>query len=297
MGRGLDAILLDHSRDSQPIENHPAAPNTVFEIPIANIESNPFQPRTEFDQQALLELSESIKAQGIIQPITVRQMGGGRYQLIAGERRLKASQLAGLTTIPAYVRTANDQQMLEMALIENIQREDLNPIEIAMSYQRLIAECNLIQDQLGERVGKNRATIANYIRLLKLPPEIQIALKTKKISMGHARALLALDSVEMQLFVFNKILNEDLSVRKVEELTRTLSAPKISENTQIKTDLPKKPDLSHEIKHLQNRLSSYFSTKVKINSTGEDKGEIIIPFHNTEDLNRILELIDREANH
>jgi ParB family chromosome partitioning protein len=293
LGRGLDAILNDHAQDDKPIDSHPAAPNAVFEIPVTQIESNPYQPRTEFDQNSLQELAESIKVQGIIQPITVRQLSAGKYQLIAGERRWRASQLAGLATIPAYVRTANDQQMLEMALIENIQRENLNPIEIALSYQRLIAECNLIQDQLGERVGKNRATIANYLRLLRLPPEIQYALKTNQISMGHAKALLALDKIEDQLFVFKRISMEELSVRKVEEIARQLLNPK--NEPLIQPTKPKPlPKFSHEIKHLQSRLSGYFGTQVKIKSTEEDKGEIVIPYMSTEDLNRILELIDSE---
>lgn len=263
--------------------------NAIGEIPVAHIEVNPFQPRTDFDQTALAELSESIKVQGIIQPITVRQLSRNQFQLISGERRLQASKLAGLETIPAYIRTANDQQMLEMALIENIQRESLNSIEIALSYQRLISECNLKQEELGDRVGKNRTTVTNYLRLLKLPPDIQIALRDGRLSMGHARAIIGIDDTASQLSIFKKIISEDLSVRKVESLVREYShsTPEAA-NANKSTG----PSLSPEVKNLQNKLSSHFGTRILLKADDKNKGEIRIPFVSTEDLNRILEILN-----
>jgi ParB family chromosome partitioning protein len=258
------------------------------EILVSEIETNPFQPRQYFDEVALLELSESIKVHGIIQPITVRRLAPNQFQLISGERRFQASKLAGLTSIPAYVRLADDQQMLEMALIENIQRENLNPIEIALSYQRLIFECNLKQEELGDRVGKNRSTVTNYLRLLKLPPDIQIALRDNKLSMGHARAIISVENPESQLFIFKKTLAEDLSVRKVEELARQLSAGPTQPEATEKPNEPSEP--SREIAQLQSRLSSHFGTKVNIKSDGQ-KGEIKIPFLSVTDLNRILDIL------
>src|SRR3990170_3675900 len=237
LGRGLSALLSDNTpEDKLDVDiQSPAIPpgspvSGIAEIPIEEIEVNPFQPRTHFDQEALQELSESIKVHGIIQPITVRRLTTNQYQLISGERRFHASRLAGLKTIPAYIRSANDQQMLEMALIENIQRENLNAIEIALSYQRLISECSLKQDELGERVGKNRATVTNYLRLLRLPPDIQIAVRDNKLSMGHARAIINVENPDKQLYIFKKTLEEDLSVRKVEELVRKMS-PKKADNS------------------------------------------------------------------
>ncbi|HNR74945.1 MAG: parB-like partition protein [Bacteroidetes bacterium OLB12] len=291
LGRGLSALLSDTPEDERLEVEVPhtiaTKPNTdsINEIPVEFIETNPFQPREHFDQTALNELAESIKVHGIIQPITVRRLSHNQYQLISGERRFQASKLAGLKQIPAYIRTANDQQMLEMALIENIQRENLNPIEISLSYQRLISECNLKQEELGERVGKNRTTVTNYLRLLKLPPDIQIALRDNKISMGHARAIINIEDPGTQLFIFNKIISEDLSVRKVEELARQVMAgvkPNASPST---TSSPPK-----EIVQVQGRLSSHFGTKVSVKSDGK-KGEIRIPFLSVEDLNRILDIL------
>jgi ParB family chromosome partitioning protein len=251
---------------------------------MGEIETNPFQPRQHFDQEALNELAESIKVHGIIQPITVRKLSDHQYQLISGERRFQASKIAGLKSLPAYVRTANDQQMLEMALIENIQRENLNPIEISLSYQRLISECSLKQEELGERVGKNRTTVTNYLRLLKLPPDIQIALRDNKISMGHARAIINIDDPGSQLFIFKKIISDDLSVRAVESMARKLAqGAKGSSEIKIQ-DTPK------EIHQLQSRLSSHFGTKVTVKSDGK-KGDIRIPFLSVEDLNRILDIL------
>src|SRR5689334_1226699 len=240
LGKGLSALLND-SVNVLPNKNEIGtsadvnAMGSVNEIKIAEIEVNPFQPRTDFDQEALAELADSIKLQGLIQPITVRKVNSHKFQLISGERRLRASKLAGLTQIPAYVRTANDQQMLEMALIENIQRENLNAIEVSLSYQRLISECNLKQEELGERVGKNRTTVTNYLRLLKLPPDIQIAVRDNKLSMGHARAIINVENPEEQLYIFKKTLAEDLSVRKVEELVRDLSQRSSSKSSPTET--------------------------------------------------------------
>lgn len=301
LGRGLSALLSDSPADEKlesdiqavtspavtPTQTPPA--NGISEIPIEQIEVNPFQPRTHFDEDALLELAESIRVHGIIQPITVRRLAHNQYQLISGERRFQASKLAGLTAIPAYIRSADDQQMLEMALIENIQRENLNAIEIALSYQRLISECNLKQEELGERVGKNRTTVTNYLRLLKLPPDIQIAVRDNKLSMGQARAIISVENPEQQLYIFKKTLNEDLSVRKVEELVRELSA----EKSAIKSESASSP-VSREISQLQSRLSSHFGTRIVVKSDGK-KGEIKIPFLSVEDLNRILDILKMQG--
>lgn len=298
LGRGLSALLSDNTPeekldvDIQSPSTPPAAPppvSGIAEIPVTEIEVNPFQPRTHFDQDALQELSESIKVHGIIQPITVRRLAPNQYQLISGERRFQASRLAGLKTIPAYIRSANDQQMLEMALIENIQRENLNAIEIALSYQRLISECSLKQDELGERVGKNRATVTNYLRLLRLPPDIQIAVRDNKLSMGHARAIINVENPEKQLYIFKKTLAEDLSVRKVEELVREMSPKKNESASDEATSTPSTPH-SREISQLQSKLSSHFGTRVVVKSDGT-KGEIKIPFLSVEDLNRLIDIL------
>ncbi len=292
LGRGLSALLSDNESDDKlevdiPVGVTPAKPaGGIAEIPVEEIEVNPFQPRTHFDEDALLELAESIRVHGIIQPITVRRLTQNQYQLISGERRFQASKLAGLKSIPAYIRSADDQQMLEMALIENIQRENLNAIEIALSYQRLITECSLKQDELGERVGKNRATVTNYLRLLKLPPDIQIAVRDNKLSMGHARAIINVENPEQQLYIFKKTVSDELSVRKVEELVRELSQRKPE---PAATSAPSAP-VSKEISQLQSSLSSHFGTRVVIRSDGR-KGEIKIPFLSVEDLNRILDIL------
>lgn len=287
LGRGLGA-LLDDSPAQEQEENLVREVSSINEIPLSDIEVNPYQPRTDFDQQAIEELAESIRVQGIIQPVTVRKISERRYQLISGERRVQASKLAGLERIPAYVRSANDQQMLEMALIENIQRENLNAMEIAMSYQRLISECSLKQEQLGDRVGKNRSTVNNYLRLLRLPPDVQAGLRDNRISMGHARAIINVDNVEQQLHIFERIVKEELSVRKVEALVREMANP-----TKKPSPIPSAdPEKEHQIKQLQTRLSSHFGTRVHIRSSGKEKGEIKIPYVSSEDLNRILELLD-----
>jgi ParB family chromosome partitioning protein len=287
LGRGLGALLSDSDAMQQTTPSTNPKQDSIQEIPISSIEPNPFQPRQDFDPEALQELAESIKVHGIIQPITVRRLEEGKYQIISGERRWQASRLAGLTSVPAYVRTANDQQMLEMALIENIQRQDLNPIEIALSYQRLITECGLKQEELGERVGKKRSTVTNYLRLLKLPPDIQAGLRDGLLSMGHARALISLENPAQQLFIYQKIISEKLSVRQVEQLVQAV---------QTKTTPSQKPsrsDLTPELKQLQQRLSSHFGTKIQI-KTGKspDKGEIKIPFTSIDELNRLLEILN-----
>jgi ParB family transcriptional regulator, chromosome partitioning protein len=294
LGRGLGALLDDSTTVNSPgfSDERSVAAGSMNEISLSDIEVNPFQPRTYFDKEALEELSESIKVQGIIQPITVRQLERNKYQLISGERRFQASKLAGLETIPAYVRTANDQQMLEMALIENIQRENLNSIEIALSYQRLLTECSLKQEELGERVGKNRTTVNNYLRLLKLPPDIQAALRDNKISMGHARAIINIENVDAQLNIFKKIIEEDLSVRKVEGLVRDLVIGNTKVKEEKKADVSSNPERASEIKQLQFKLSSHFGTKVSVKSEDAEKGEIKIPFTSVDDLNRILELLN-----
>lgn len=292
LGRGLGALLNDadtistNTNTNTGKEEKAAPSSSVNEIPVDSIEVNPYQPRTHFDQEALKELSESIKVQGIIQPITVRQLTSDKYQLISGERRLQASKLAGLKNIPAYIRTANDQQMLEMALIENIQRENLNAIEVALSYQRLLSECNLKQEELGDRVGKDRSTVNNYLRLLKLPPDIQAGLRDNKITMGHARTLVSIEKIEDQLAIFKKILDEELSVRKTEQLVKDLTQG--NKDPKLKQA---KPAVNYEIQNLQNKLTSHFGTKINIKADG-NKGEIRIPYISTEDLNRILEILN-----
>ncbi len=291
LGRGLSALLND-SVNVLPNKNEIVSGSesnsmgSVNEIKIAEIEVNPFQPRTDFEQSALTELSDSIKLQGLIQPITVRRVSAHKYQLISGERRLRASKLAGLTQIPAYVRTANDQQMLEMALIENIQRENLNAIEVALSFQRMIDECHLKQEELGERVSKNRSTVTNYLRLLKLPPTIQASIRDGQISMGHARALITIDDSTKQIYIHQQIIQHELSVRKVEELVRQLQRPPVKKEG-------KQPEpLSFQIQKIEDDLASKFSTKVKLKVGSQGKGSIEIPFLSEDDLSRILEMLD-----
>jgi ParB family transcriptional regulator, chromosome partitioning protein len=292
LGRGLGALLQDSdnvNRSSNPLPHEGVS--MMNEIHIEQIETNPYQPRTRFDEEALNELAESIRIQGIIQPITVRQIGKERFQLISGERRLQASKIAGLTHIPTYIRTANDQQMLEMALIENIQRENLNAIEIALSYQRLISDCGLKQEELGERVGKNRTTVNNYIRLLKLPPMIQAALRDDQITMGHARAIINIENPETQLKIFRKTIEEAWSVRKVEEAVQALKLA--MEEGSSKERRPNV--IKQEMRSLQFKLSSYFGSKVSIKTDDKQKGEIKIPFTSQEELERILKVIQFES--
>jgi len=291
LGRGLGALLEDSPKKVRATETLTPPPSaSINEISLEEIQVNPYQPRVHFDKDALEELSESIKVQGIIQPITVRRLGDNEYQLISGERRFQASKMAGFTRIPAYIRTANDQQMLEMALIENIQRENLNALEIAQSYQRLLTECDLKQEQLGDRVGKNRTTVNNYLRLLKLPPDIQAGIRDQKISMGHARALINIEDVDKQLAIFRRTVDEELSVRKVEALVKDLNNEPEEKLISTKPNLD--PLKKYEIGKLQQKLASHFGSKVMLKSDNKDKGEIKIPFRSADDLNRILEILE-----
>lgn len=297
LGKGLSA-LLDDSEEviKRPSENKTVGdvkeqkvPAGINEVPISQIAINPFQPRTDFDELALGELADSIKLQGLIQPITVRQAENGTYQLISGERRLRAAKLAGLTEIPAYIRTANDQQMLEMALIENIQRENLNAIEVALSFQRMIEECSLKQEELGERVSKNRSTVTNYLRLLKLPPVIQAAIRDGQLSMGHARSLINVPEIDKQLYIFREIVKKGLSVRKTEELVRDMQQRTPAQSGKRDKIAP----LSFQYQKVEDDLASKFATRVKLKVAGKKgNGAIEIPFHSEDDLNRILELLD-----
>jgi len=294
LGRGLGALIEDAGEGNHTPE--PAA--AINEIDINQIEVNPFQPRKTFDDEALLELSASIRELGIIQPITVRQIEDGRYQLIAGERRFRASQLAGLTSMPAYVRVADDQAMLELALVENIQREELDAIEVAISYQRLIEECNLTQESMSERVGKKRSTITNYLRLLKLPAEIQLGIRLRKISMGHARALINMDAVEEQIKIYNMIVEDALSVRQVEDLVRALNEPEAqgtvpATNNKSKDD---DEDTSGDFIDFRDQLRHFFHTKVDLKRNNKGAGKIVIPFHSDNELLQIMGLVEKLKN-
>lgn len=277
LGRGLSSLIEDVSLKPEA---------SINEIEISLIETNPYQPRSHFDQEALEELATSIKQIGIIQPITVRRLTNNRYQLIAGERRLRAALIAGLTKIPAYVRTADDQSMLELALVENIQREDLDPIEVAISYQRLIDECKLTQESMSDRVGKKRSTIANYLRLLKLPAEIQLGLRTSKLSMGHARTLINIEDSATQLVIYQKILDNNLSVRKIEELVRQI-------HTKNQPEPKEKAPVSVEHGQLQDQLKRYFQVGVQFNRNSKGKGKIILTFNSDEELEMILGKLDQ----
>lgn len=283
LGRGLDALIS--TREVQTDGS-----SSINEIELDKIKANPNQPRKEFNEDSLRELADSIAEIGVIQPITVRQTGEDNYEIIAGERRCKASAMAGRTTIPAYIRTADDENMMEMALIENIQREDLNAVEVALAYQHLLDTYGLTQERLSERIGKNRSTITNYLRLLKLPAPIQMALQNKTIDMGHARALLALENTADQIRIFKQIETEHLSVRKVEEMVRNLQygvTPTAKAQPTGKTALPE------EFHILKDSLSQFFQTKVQLTCSDKGKGKISIPFSNEEELERIIELFDR----
>jgi len=286
LGRGLSAILESPETDitSTDISGSFVA-GAIANIPIGSIESNPFQPREDFDEQALLELSNSIMEQGIIQPITVRKLGYDKYQLISGERRLKASKMSGLKEIPTYIRVANDQQMLEMALVENIQRESLNALEIAISYNRLIEECNLSTDELSVRVGKNRTTVTNYVRLLKLPAEVQVNVRDGQLSMGHARAIINIDDNNTQITIARNVVKKGLSVREVEEIVRNLNKPPASPKTVDKKPLP--PHIEALMSHLASRLS--LNVELKRNTKG--RGTIVIPFSSDSELEKIISAI------
>lgn len=284
LGRGLDALL---SMDEVKTEGS----SSINEIELSKISVNPNQPRREFDETALQELSDSIAEIGIIQPITLRQLSDDAYQIIAGERRYRASLKAGLETIPAYIRTASDENVMEMALIENIQREDLNAVEIALAYQHLLDQYELTQERLSERIGKNRTTIANYLRLLKLPAPIQMALRNKLIDMGHARALITLGDPKLQVKVLEETLKHNYSVRKVEEIAKSLSEGESIKSGNHKIT-PKNGKLPEEFNILKQHLSTFFNTKIQFTCSEKGKGKISIPFNNEEDLERIMEIFD-----
>ena len=289
-GRGLDALIDTGEVRTQGSSN-------LGEIELSHIEPNPNQPRREFDEEALQELAASIREIGIIQPITLRKVADDRYQIIAGERRWRASQLAELKAIPAYIRTVEDENVMEMALIENIQREDLNAIEIALAYEHLAETTGMTQERISERVGKSRAAVTNYMRLLKLPAQVQMALKNKEIDMGHARALLSLDSPSLQIKLFKEIQKNGYSVRKVEEMVQML---KNGDDVQLaKKKITAKSALPEEFEVLKSRLADFFSTKVQMTCSPKGKGKITIPFANEEDLERIMNALDnlKTENH
>lgn len=288
LGRGLDAIF---AMDEVQTEGS----SSISEVELSKIKVNPNQPRREFNENALLELANSISEIGIIQPITLRMTGDDEYEIIAGERRYRASILAEKKTIPAYIRTADDENVMEMALIENIQREDLNAVEIALAYQHLIDQYHLTQERLSERIGKNRTTITNYLRLLKLPAPVQMALQNKQIDMGHARALLGLDNPKKQVEILNEILDNHYSVRKVEEIVKALLSEEVKPEEKRKI-APSRHKIPEEFDILQQHLSVFFNTKVQLTCSDKGKGKISIPFKNEEELERIMEIFDMLKN-
>lgn len=293
LGRGLGALISDADTSATRSAKASAVPQrNINEIELTKIAANPNQPRTKFDEEALTELSESIKHLGIIQPITLRKMPDGTFQIISGERRFRAAKLAGLDAVPAYVREVEDETVLAMALVENVQREDLDAIEIAISYQRLIDECNLTQEQLSEKVGKKRSTVTNYLRLLKLPPEIQLGIINSDISMGHARSLIAIEQQDEMVKVFTQIIENDLSVRKTEELVRELKNGKKAEAEPTK-ETASVPD---EYKDLKEQISNKFKSAIKFKINDKGKGEIAIPFTSPEELERIVGILDKINN-
>lgn len=284
LGRGLGALI--DGVEKEVLEKKVEANQ---DIAVDSIEANPYQPRITFDEHSLEELAASIRKLGIVQPLTVREVGTGKYQLIAGERRLRAARRAGLTHVPAYIRTADDQAMLELALVENIQREDLDAVEVAISFQRLIEECKLTQEQLSERVGKQRSTVANYLRLLKLPAEIQLGIKNKQLMMGHARTLVNIEDPKRQINIFYKIIDGELSVRQAEDLVRQLQSEKVKDPGKVE----KKKKLSSDFNQLTDHLNKIFSTKINFRISEKGKGKIVIPFESQEEMERILGVFDR----
>ncbi|MCT8340893.1 ParB/RepB/Spo0J family partition protein [Flavobacteriaceae bacterium TK19130] len=289
LGRGLSALLKDPSNDIKSVEDKNAdkVVGNIVELELEYIDMNPFQPRTSFNEETLRELASSIKELGVIQPITVRKLGFNKYQLVSGERRYRASKLIGLETIPAYIRIANDQESLEMALVENIQRQDLDPIEIALSYQRLIDEIEITQDELSDRVGKNRSTISNYLRLLKLDPIIQTGMRDGFISMGHGRALINIEDTDMQLEIYEKILGKKLSVRDTEAMVRDLKSPE-----------PKKEKTKKSVptfaKKARRELEDWLESKVEVKVSKSGKGSLVVPFNNKEELERLMKRMKSE---
>lgn len=289
LGRGLDALISTKEVQTE-------GSSTINEIDIQKIVPNPNQPRRDFDQESLNELADSIAEIGIVQPITLRKMEDGTFQIIAGERRWRASKLAGKQSIPAYIRTADDENVMEMALIENIQREDLNAVEIALAYQHLLEQYELTQEKLSERIGKNRTTITNYLRLLRLPAQIQMALQKREIDMGHARALLTLENPTLQIKAYKEIIKKGLSVRKVEELVKDLSVSSQESEKNKKALSKTSAKRMKEYNILKDSLSRFFQTKVQFSCSDKGKGKISIPFENEEELERIIELFDRLKN-
>ncbi len=291
LGKGIRALLSSMDTDDEVDRktlSKELSKNVAF-IPIAQIEANPFQPRKDFDSESIESLAQSIKTHGIIQPLTLRRLSEDSYQIIAGERRFRASKIAGLDSVPAYIRLADDQLLLEMALVENIQREDLNALEVSLSMNRLIVECNLTHDQLSARLGKNRSTVTNYLRLLKLPPEIQQAVRDKDISMGHARALAGIADVVELLHVYKRVRTEDLSVRNLEELIRSRQSGGTSSRKREEQGI-----LSPEVRRIQDELSHFFGSKVALKRSVKGKGTIVIHFNDDDSLNHIIDLIHND---
>jgi ParB family transcriptional regulator, chromosome partitioning protein len=289
LGRGIGALLrnIEEEVNTNPQKVVNELTSNIALIDIEMIEVNPWQPRYDFDEEALKELAESIKVHGLIQPITLRRLNDKKFQLISGERRTRASKLAGLKEIPAYIRIANDQEMLEMALVENIQREDLNSIEVAITFQRLVDECNLTHEMLSDRVGKKRSTVTNFLRLLKLPPEIQFSIKNKQISMGHARALVGVDDLALQLMLHKRIIKEHLSVRDIEDIIRKYSDSKSKKTEKVK-------EVDHVHKQIQDMLSAFFGSKVMLKRKPDGKGQITVNFNSDDELNRILDAVEEK---
>jgi ParB family transcriptional regulator, chromosome partitioning protein len=295
LGKGIRSLLQSIDADLKTTSGElkssvVEAVTNNLRIPLDQVETNPRQPRHDFDETTLQELANSIRLHDIIQPVTVSRLPTGKYRLISGERRYRAARLAGLKDIPAYVRQADDQQLLELALLENLQREDLNAMEIALSYKRMMEELNYTQEQVAERMGKERSTVANYIRLLRLPPDIQVAVRNNQLSMGHARALINVDTVDKQLYLFGEIKQKGLSVRQTEELVRKL----YKENTQVKNSV--KPSLSDAFKRIEDNLASHFSTRVRLNHNKKGEGSISIEYYSLQELNKLLDQLGVSVN-
>ncbi len=295
LGKGIRSLLQSIDSDlkttSGTLKTNVVEQATgILRIPVDEIEANPKQPRNHFDEQSLNELAASIKMHDIIQPVTVSKLPGGKYRLISGERRFRAAKIAGLVDMPAYIRQANDAQLLELALLENLQREDLNAIEIALSYKRMMDELDHTQEQVAERMGKERSTVANYIRLLKLPPDIQVAVRNGSLSMGHARALINVDTIDKQLYVFHEVIERKLSVRQTEELVRKMYKTAVPVKQSLNSDLP------HVYKKIEDNLASHFSTKVRLNHNKKGYGSISIEYHSLEAFNKILDQLGVSTN-
>ena len=295
LGKGIRSLLQTIDADLKTTSgtlksNVVEAATTMQRVPVDEVESNPKQPRKDFDEHSLNELAASIKLHDLVQPVTVSKLPNGKFRLISGERRWRAARMAGLKDIPAYVRQANDQQLLELALLENLQREDLNAMEIALSYKRMMEELNHTQEQVAERMGKERSTVANYIRLLRLPPDIQVAVRKGEVSMGHARALVNVDTIDKQLYIFNEVKSRSLSVRQTEDLVRKLYKSSPGVNPSVKNDL------APTLKKIEDNLASHLSTKVKLNHNKKGHGSISIEYFSVQDLNKILDQLGVSAN-